>query len=214
MNRAENIAREAEGRITLLRQKLKDELGTGPGTGHYNDYGAATLPEIKRRLLDRIYEMQGRQVEESDALINAMLLRTIIGLYHSLLYIMHHYDSWTEAQKAGFLKDMDDPRKGPKCLDSQSRSLDDLHSLLCNYVHQGYIQYGRMGCGDVEFFMQYALGQIVARFADDHDVRDVIEEISSHKPLGRHTLSEYFGKGGSELAAETAAGNPGRLNYR
>lgn len=149
-----------------------------PGGAQFKRYGRVDIPKAKRRLLTTIYEQYARISQESDALIQAIVLRSIIDLKRELCHIASLGPDVAPEKLTQHVKQMDKLNKTPKSISGADKGALDLHAslydVLSKCTHQGFYLYHSIPPAITHRAMEVVMGDLFSRLADDPDVGDMV----------------------------------------
>ena len=176
MGRQEKLVAGEEKLNRMIDQWLPPGEDYQTGGAEYARYGRIGATGVKQRLLTTIYEQYARISQESDWLIQAILLRSIIDLKRWLCYIASLSPDTDSKLLKGYVSRMDKVRSQPQAIPGAYLSLHSyLYGVLSKCTHQGFFQYHSIPDSIVSMAVHVVMDDLFSRFAADPDVGYMVE---------------------------------------
>lgn len=179
MGRQEKLVAGEEKLNRMIDQWLPPGEDYQTGGAEYARYGRIGATGVKQRLLTTIYEQYARISQESDWLIQAILLRSIIDLKRELCYIASlspDADSKLLIKRVSRMDKVDSKPQAIPGADSDALSLHRyLYDVLSKCTHQGFYLYHSIPDSIVSMAVHVVMDDLYSRFAADPDVGYMVE---------------------------------------
>lgn len=148
------------------------------GGAQFKRYGRVDVPKAKRLLLTTICEQYARISQESDSLIQAIVLRSIIDLKRELCHISSLGPDVAPKKLTQHVKQMDKINKTPGAIDGADKGALDLHAhlyeVLSKCTHQGFFLYHSIPPSITQRAMHVVMADLFIQLAGDPDVGDMV----------------------------------------